>query len=54
VVKKTGISFSGSLIFASTNPKYDDGLFIELRVQYKRIARSEQFNEQSFVMLWVS
>ena len=29
----TGKSLSEALIFASTNPKYDDRLFIELRVQ---------------------
>ena len=30
----TGKSFSEALILASTNPQYDDRLFIELRVQY--------------------
>ena len=30
----TGKSFSEGLIFASTNPQYDDRLFIELQVQY--------------------
>ena len=30
----TGKSFSEVLIFASTNPQYDDKLFIELQVQY--------------------
>ena len=37
----TGKSFSEALILASTNPKYDERLFIELRVQYIRIANSE-------------
>ena len=37
----TGKSLSEALIFASTNPKYDDRLFIELRVQYMKIASSE-------------
>ena len=30
----TGKSLSEALIFASTNPQYDDRLFIELPVQY--------------------
>ena len=30
----TGKSMSEALIFASTNPRYDDRLFIELQVQY--------------------
>ena len=30
----TGKSFSEALIFASTNPQYDDRLFIELQDQY--------------------
>ena len=30
----TGRSMSEALIFASTNPQYDNGLFIELPVQY--------------------
>ena len=29
----TGKSLSEALIFASTNPQYDDRLFIELQVQ---------------------
>ena len=33
----TGKSFSEALIFASTNPQYDDRLFIELQVQYMKI-----------------
>ena len=37
----TGKSLSEALIFASTNPQYDDRLFIELRVQYMKIASSE-------------
>ena len=31
---------SEALIFASTNPKYVDRLFIELQVQYMKIPRS--------------
>ena len=30
----TGKSLSEALIFASTNPQYEDRLFIELQVQY--------------------
>ena len=30
----TGKSLSEALIFASTNPQYDNILFIELQVQY--------------------
>ena len=33
----TGKSLSETLIFASTNPQYDDWLFIELQVQYMKI-----------------
>ena len=38
----TGKSLSEALIFASINPHYDDRLFIELQVQYMKIASSEQ------------
>ena len=37
----TGKSLSEALIFASTNPQYDNRLFIELRVQYMKITSSE-------------
>ena len=37
----TGKSLSEALIFASTNPQYDDRLFIELQVQYMKIPSSE-------------
>ena len=36
----TGKSLSEALIFASTNPKYYDRLFIELQVQYMKIPSS--------------
>ena len=36
----TGKSFSEAIIFASTNPQYDNRLFIELLVQYMKIASS--------------
>ena len=37
----TGKSMSEALIFASTNPQYDNKLFIELPVQYTKIPSSE-------------
>ena len=37
----TGKFLSESLIFASTNPRYDDRLFIDLRVPYMKVASSE-------------
>ena len=36
----TGKSLSEALIFASTNPKYDNRLFIDLPVQYMKIPSS--------------
>ena len=36
----TGKSLSEALIFASTNPQYDDRLFIELQVQYMKLPSS--------------
>ena len=42
----TGKSLSEPLIFASTNPEYDDRLFIELQVQYIRIPSSEHENSK--------
>ena len=36
----TGKSLSEALIFASTNPRYDNRLFIELQVQYMKIPSS--------------
>ena len=38
--KVTGKSLSEALFFASTNPQYDDRLFIELQVQYMKISSS--------------
>ena len=35
-----GKSLSEVPVFASTNPQYDDGLFIELQVQYMKIPSS--------------
>ena len=39
--KSTGKSLSEALIFASTNPQYDDILFIDLQVQYMKMVRSQ-------------
>ena len=39
-ISSTGKSLSEALIFASTNPQYDDRLFIELQVQYIKIPSS--------------
>ena len=36
----TGKSLSEALIFASTNPQYEDRLFIEFQVQYMKIPSS--------------
>ena len=48
-VKITGKSLSEeALIFASTNPQYDDRLFIELQVQYMKIP-SSNLRRSSFV-----
>ena len=38
----TGKYLSEALILASTNPQYDNRLFIELRVHYIKFPRSEQ------------
>ena len=43
----TGKFLSEAHIFASTNPQYDDRLFIELRVQYMKIASSEHGENMS-------
>ena len=37
MVRCTGKSLSEVLILVSTNPQYDDRLFIELPVQYMKI-----------------
>ena len=41
--RDTGKYLSEALILASTNPQYDDRLFVELRVQYIKIASLEHF-----------
>ena len=40
-VPYTGKALSEALIFASSNPQYDDILFIKLQVQYVKIPSSE-------------
>ena len=37
----TGKSLSEALIFASTNPQYDDRLLTELQVQYMKVPSSK-------------
>ena len=39
-LKGTGKSLSEAPIFASTNPQFDNRLFIELQVQYMKIPSS--------------
>ena len=46
----TGKSLSEALIFASTYPQYDDRLFIELQVQYKKIPSSEHVVYKKFFL----
>ena len=41
IMQSTGKSLSEPLIFASTNPKYDDRFFIDLPVQYMKTTSSE-------------
>ena len=41
VILSTGKFMSEALIFASTNPQYDNRLFIELPVQYMKFPSSE-------------
>ena len=47
----TGKSFSEALILASTNPQYDKRLFIELQIQYMKIASSDKETDESWVYL---
>ena len=46
----TGKSMSEALIFGSTNPRYDNRMFIELPVQYMKITSSEH-SQNPFRML---
>ena len=40
IIIGTGKSMSEAFVFASTNPQYEDRLFIELQVQYMKIPSS--------------
>ena len=40
IIRITGKSLSEALIFVSTNPQYDDRLFIKLQVQYMKTPSS--------------
>ena len=42
-----GKSLSEALIFASTNPQYDDRFFIKLQVQYVKITSACSFHDNS-------
>ena len=46
VYKSTGKSLSEALIYASTNPQYDDRLFIELQVQSMKIQAQTWYSVQ--------
>jgi hypothetical protein len=46
----TGKSFSEALIFASTNPQYDDRLFIDLPVQYMKTTSLEHVVHINFFL----
>ena len=48
----TGKSLTEALIFATTNPQYDDRLFIELQVQYRKIPSSNSIHENSKLKPW--
>ena len=43
----TGKSFSEVLIYLSINPQYDNKLFNDLQVQYKKIPRAEHDKNMS-------
>ena len=49
---RTGKFLSKALIFATTNPQYDDRLFIELQVQYWKIPSSNLIHENSKLKPW--
>ena len=50
----TGKSLSEALILASTNPQYDDRLFIELQVQYKKTTSSVHVVNHQIVFVLTS
>ena len=41
-------------LFASTNPQYDNRLFIELQVQYMKILSSEHVVYTNYFLIWQS
>ena len=47
----TGKSFSEVLIYLSINPQYDNKLFNDLRVQYKKIPRAEHVKNMLFTQI---
>ena len=47
----TGKSLSEVLIYLSINPQYDNRLFNELRVQYKKITRAEHVKNMLFTQI---
>ena len=46
-----GKSLSEVLIYSSINPQYDNRLFNDLRVQYKKITRVEQVKNMLFTQI---
>ena len=47
----TGKSLSEVLIYSSINPQYDNRLFNDLRVQYKKITRAEHVKNMLFTQI---
>ena len=47
----TGKSLSEVLIYSSINPQYDNRLFNDLRVQYKKITRGEHVKNMLFTQI---
>ena len=47
----TGKSLSEVLIKSSINPQYDNRLFTDLRVQYKKITRAEHVKNMLFTQI---
>ena len=47
----TGKSFSEVLIYLSINPQYDNKLFNDLQVQYKKIPRAEDVKNMLFTQI---
>ena len=47
----TDKSLSEALIFASINPQYDNRLFNDFQVQYKKITRVEHIKNMMFTQI---